>query len=47
MRRALVAAVLAGLACSEDTVEPMPEEPACAAPLCNRAALDALGVDLF
>ena len=47
MRRALVAAVMAGFACGGDTVEPMPEEPACATPLCNRAALDALGVDPF
>ena len=47
MRGAIVAAVLAGFACGEDAVEPMPEEPACAAPLCNRAALDALGVDPF
>lgn len=47
MRRVLVPAVLAGVACGEAPAEPVPEEPACATPLCNRVALDALGVDLF
>ena len=47
MRRVLFPAVLAGVACGEAPVEPVPEEPACATPLCNRAALDVLGVDLF
>ena len=28
-------------------VEPVPEGPVCNTPLCDRAALDALGVDLF
>ena len=48
MRRVLFPAALAVLACGEEVaVEPMSEEPACTTPLCNRAALDALGLDLF
>lgn len=47
MRRLLFPAVLAGFACGEAAVEPVPEGPACGTPLCNRTALDALGVDPF
>ena len=44
MRLVLISAAVAVLACGEEVVvEPIPEEPACATPLCNRAALDALG----
>ena len=48
MRRLLLLAVSAATACGGDAVEPVPEEPAtCTAPLCDRAALDALGAHPF
>ncbi len=44
----MLLAVLAVVGCGEAAVEPAPPEvPLCATPLCDREALDALGVDRF